>query len=638
MRVSTKDQEHMYWMDLQKTAIKNHINSKPDLECNWNEHVYEDWAVSWATEIDERPWLSQLFNDVKFSKTKPFDIVIVYKIDRFARKLSILLDIVDELKNCGIDFISTQEYIDTTTPFGKAMLGIMWVFAELDREMIQEKMASWKQEAMAQWVWSQSVVYGYKQDKKTKKVEIVKEQAEIVQIIFDMLLNQGKTVTEIRNYLNKAKIQIPWTYSSKHIAKDVYKWNDKTIRIILQNERYTWVFYYDKTKTIKDKDNKKQIITLPKSEWKKSEVTHIPIIDKETFERVQEIMEEKKWFNKRTDDYMLSGLLKCNHCQMVYERKKPLAWTGTKTWGVGVYNCTGKNVQKYKDTVCHTIPLPKEEFELIIVNELKMLIKNPQAIVSQFNGDVPMQKIKKMIMNKIEQANNEITRIDNKINNLDQLYHDGWWNLTREELKDKMSKLSKNKEEKYVLIKSLETQMDDAFDTTKQIKAFEYLRDSISNIDEIFADKERCYTIIHTLIDKIIIYSEPDENIKLWWRRKSSGQQIIPKAAIIYYYLPQNFFNNMMNILNPLRDPTLDILPSGIYGNKEKIVWRDENKKNDAWVTLSHTTFPSFLINNMRYKSTTWVVFFCLMNITYISYADFKQFCLDNLETVKQNR
>ncbi|MEI7478391.1 MAG: recombinase family protein [bacterium] len=59
---------------------------------------------------------------MQYSDPCPFDVVIVHKIDRFARKLVILLDIVENFAQHGIGFISTKELFDTETAFGKAML------------------------------------------------------------------------------------------------------------------------------------------------------------------------------------------------------------------------------------------------------------------------------------------------------------------------------------------------------------------------------------------------------------------------------------------------------------------------------------------------------------------------------------
>jgi len=67
-------------------------------------YIYRDTAISGITPIQDRPDLSRLISDLEYGSLgeKPFDIVIVYKIDRFARKLSLLLEIVDELAKYNV--------------------------------------------------------------------------------------------------------------------------------------------------------------------------------------------------------------------------------------------------------------------------------------------------------------------------------------------------------------------------------------------------------------------------------------------------------------------------------------------------------------------------------------------------------
>jgi DNA invertase Pin-like site-specific DNA recombinase len=81
-------------------------------------------TASGADPAETRPGFTKLLNDATYyiGDNKPFDIVIVYKIDRLARKLSVLTSIVDMFKSLEIDFVSTQELIDTSSSFGKAML------------------------------------------------------------------------------------------------------------------------------------------------------------------------------------------------------------------------------------------------------------------------------------------------------------------------------------------------------------------------------------------------------------------------------------------------------------------------------------------------------------------------------------
>ncbi|MGR5966684.1 recombinase family protein [Bacillus cereus] len=72
---------------------------------------------------------------------KNIDVVVVYKLDRLSRSQRDTLELIEEhfLKN-KVDFVSITETLDTSTPFGKAMIGILSVFAQLERETIAERM------------------------------------------------------------------------------------------------------------------------------------------------------------------------------------------------------------------------------------------------------------------------------------------------------------------------------------------------------------------------------------------------------------------------------------------------------------------------------------------------------------------
>ena len=86
-----------------------------------------------------RPSLQKLFADCT---QKRFDTVLVYKLDRLSRSQKDTLYIIEDLFLTNhVDFISMSENFDTSTPFGRAMIGILSVFAQLEREQIKERMA-----------------------------------------------------------------------------------------------------------------------------------------------------------------------------------------------------------------------------------------------------------------------------------------------------------------------------------------------------------------------------------------------------------------------------------------------------------------------------------------------------------------
>jgi DNA invertase Pin-like site-specific DNA recombinase len=71
-----------------------------------------------------------------------FDVVLVWRFDRFARSVKQLVTALDEFHVLGIDFVSTQEALDTSTPMGKAMFAIIGAMAELERDIMRERIAA----------------------------------------------------------------------------------------------------------------------------------------------------------------------------------------------------------------------------------------------------------------------------------------------------------------------------------------------------------------------------------------------------------------------------------------------------------------------------------------------------------------
>jgi len=114
------------------------VQEQPLLELlrqrGWQLHrVYAD-RISGSKE--RRCGLDQLMADARRGK---FDIVVVWRFDRFARSVKQLVLALEEFRSLGIDFISHQEAVDTVTPMGKVMFTIIAAMAELERSVIRER-------------------------------------------------------------------------------------------------------------------------------------------------------------------------------------------------------------------------------------------------------------------------------------------------------------------------------------------------------------------------------------------------------------------------------------------------------------------------------------------------------------------
>lgn len=132
VRVSTLEQaESGYSIEEQVDKLTKYCDIK-----NWEIHkVYKDGGFS-GSSID-RPAISKLITDANRHK---FDAVLVYKLDRLSRSQKDTLYLIEDIftKN-KISFVSLNENFDTSTPFGKASIGILAVFAQLEREKIKER-------------------------------------------------------------------------------------------------------------------------------------------------------------------------------------------------------------------------------------------------------------------------------------------------------------------------------------------------------------------------------------------------------------------------------------------------------------------------------------------------------------------
>ena len=95
-----------------------------------------DQGISGAKGREQRPAFNALW---KGAIRREFDVVMVWAVDRLGRSLSHLVNFLSEIHAKKVDLFIHQQGIDTTTPAGKALFGMMGVFAEFERSMIQER-------------------------------------------------------------------------------------------------------------------------------------------------------------------------------------------------------------------------------------------------------------------------------------------------------------------------------------------------------------------------------------------------------------------------------------------------------------------------------------------------------------------
>ncbi|MCK4326264.1 recombinase family protein, partial [bacterium] len=239
IRVSTEDQvKEGYSLEVQRECLKS-FAKREGFEIF---RAYQDDGISGYST--ERPALKELLKD---AEQKKFDLVLVYKIDRFSRNLKDLLNLVDKLSSYGVGFKSATEPFDTTTSAGKLMFQQLGSFAEFERNRIAERVFPGMIKGVQQgnWQGARYSPYGYRYNKTEKLLEIDEEEANVVKIIYTMCL-AGKSICSITEYLTKKKY--------RNRKGNIF--TTKLIGDILKNRIYAGKLvwnrhHYDKTKKTK---------------------------------------------------------------------------------------------------------------------------------------------------------------------------------------------------------------------------------------------------------------------------------------------------------------------------------------------------------------------------------------------------
>jgi putative DNA-invertase from lambdoid prophage Rac len=135
-RVSTADQT----CENQLLELRRYCAAR-----GWEATEYVDTGISGAKE--RRPALDRLMTD---AGQRRIDAIVVWRLDRFGRNLRHLVTTIEELAAAGVAFVSMGESIDTASPTGRLMLGILGSFAQFERERIRERIQAALQRARRQ--------------------------------------------------------------------------------------------------------------------------------------------------------------------------------------------------------------------------------------------------------------------------------------------------------------------------------------------------------------------------------------------------------------------------------------------------------------------------------------------------------
>jgi len=264
--------------------------------------IFED--AGYSGKNTERPEFQRM---MRMIRAGAFTHLLVWKIDRISRNLLDFATMYAELKKLGVTFVSRNEQFDTSTAMGEAMLKIILVFAELERNMTSERVTATMISRANAGKWNGGrIPFGYDYDFETMQFSINDQEAELVRRIHDDY-ERKKSLLIVARQLNH----------EGYTTRAGGLWNPVSLRIILVNKFYVGDYVYNRLKggTGNRADQKDE------SEWVTIPDHHSAIISRDQKERIITLLHQNNRFdvqrrksNVHGTVHIFAGLLFCGNC------------------------------------------------------------------------------------------------------------------------------------------------------------------------------------------------------------------------------------------------------------------------------------------------------------------------------------
>lgn len=298
-RVSTERQDlEGYSIPLQQERLVAYCSAM-----GWDvSEVFVDPGFSGSTL--KRPGLSAMVEAVRENR---FDVVVVYKLDRLSRSQRDTLYLIEDVfEASGTSFVSVQESFDTSTIYGRAMLGVISVFAQMERETIAERTLMGRTGRAMDGLWHGGGVSPIGYTYRDGRLVVNPEEAEQVRDVYEMYA-RGLSVSEICREMSGRKTSHgDWSHTS-------------TVGNVLDNPLYAGTVRFAG-------------VSVPG--------LHDPIVDA-FLDRAVKARRGRKDTPTEENRYLLSGMVYCGLCGARYFVKK-------RPNGRLVYSCHSRAKSNWK--------------------------------------------------------------------------------------------------------------------------------------------------------------------------------------------------------------------------------------------------------------------------------------------------
>lgn len=285
--------------------------------------IFED--AGYSGKNTDRPKFQEMMSQMR---TGTFTHLLVWKIDRISRNLLDFATMYKELKDLGVTFVSKNEQFDTSTAMGEAMLKIILVFAELERNMTSERVTATMISRASNGQWNGGrVPYGYTWDAEKQAFSFNSEECDIAHMIHDKY-------EEMRSLVREAR----WLNEKGYRTRAGNLWNPVSLLIILRSVFYCGDYQYNR---LKEGDRQRP---KDKSEWITVTDHHPAIVSREQKDRIISILEANSRLCKTRNMYksakhthIFASIMFCGNCG------KPMGATpaaAKKDWQYSKYSCS----------------------------------------------------------------------------------------------------------------------------------------------------------------------------------------------------------------------------------------------------------------------------------------------------------
>lgn len=239
------------------------------------------------------------------------DYVIVYSLSRFGRNAADVLIALQQLERYGVYLYCIKDKLDSSGTFGKAMVQLASVFAEVDRENIRETTRAGRYQKAREGKWNGAQApFGYKL--KDGNLVVDEDEAKIVRLIFERYTQHLGGIHSVASWLNDNG------YKKEPRGNGKYEYfSPNTIKNIIDNPVYMGKIAYGRRQMKPKKGSDNEYVPVRQKEYLLEDGIHEAIVSEETFELAKSRRKEEStpFPRKRSDKVnLLTGLLMCPVC------------------------------------------------------------------------------------------------------------------------------------------------------------------------------------------------------------------------------------------------------------------------------------------------------------------------------------